>query len=130
LPIGHLVVDVASVGLLSGPAVTALVDAGNLPASILVDSGWFPVHECISLVIWFLIGLGIDSRRFPLRTEMFAFLGLRAVLVAAVRVAYPLWHAAVSLQTLVWIALAVWGAGWCLTRAAKQIRALVGWDVR
>ena len=125
LPIGHLVVDAAILGLLAGPAVIALLDAGNLPASVLSRSGGLWIRESISLGIWFLIGLGIDVRRFPLRTEMNAFLVLRAILVAAVRISYRLWRPAASLETLVWLALAIWGAGWCLTRASKRLRTFV-----
>jgi hypothetical protein len=125
LPIGHLLVDAAILALLAGPAVAALLDAGNRPASALSGSAGFPIHETIALGIWFLIGMGIDGRRFPLRTEMRLFLVIRAVLVAAVRISYPLWRPAASLETLVWFALAIWGAGWCLTRAAKRLRAFV-----
>jgi hypothetical protein len=105
--------------------VIALLDAGNLPASVLSRSGGLWIRESISLGIWFLIGLGIDVRRFPLRTEMNAFLVLRAILVAAVRISYRLWRPAASLETLVWLALAIWGAGWCLTRASKRLRTFV-----
>jgi hypothetical protein len=131
LPIGHLIVDAAIPGLLTGPPVVALLDVGNLPAAVLAhalrsiqDPVWLCIHESLALAVWFLLGLGIDVRRFPLRAEMIAFLALRAVVVVAVRVSYPLWRPAAAVEGLVWLALAIWGAGWCLIRAAKKLRAI------
>jgi hypothetical protein len=123
LPAGHLIVDAAILGLLIGPAAAALVDAGNMPAAVVShaicqarDPFWLLTHETISLTIWFLTGLGVDLGRFRLRTEMLVFLALRAVLVAGTRASNSFWRPAASLEGLVWLALAIWGAGWCVNR--------------
>jgi hypothetical protein len=99
------------------------VDAGNMPAAVVShaicqarDPFWLLTHETISLTIWFLIGLGVDLGRFRLRTEMLVFLALRAVLVAGTRASNSFWRPAASLEGLVWLALAIWGAGWCVNR--------------
>jgi hypothetical protein len=116
LPAGHLLIDVAIVAVLKGAAVAALIDAGNLPAAVLARSSPLLLHEAVAVTIWFLIGLGIDAGRFRLRTEMLAFLAVRLLFVVGTRAASGFWRPATSLELLVWLALAIWGAGWCVRR--------------
>jgi hypothetical protein len=114
LPIGHVAIDAAILTLLTGPAASALIDAGNLPAAVLAHS--LPMHEAAAVAIWFLMGLGIDTGRFRLHTEMILFLAGRLLLVMWTRAALSVWRPAVSLQLLFWLALAIWAAGWCILR--------------
>lgn len=117
------------------PGRFLLLIGGNLPAAVLStairprahfqtrsqfwDPVWFLIHETASCAIWFLIGLGIDAGRFRLRREMMIFLAFRAAcaaLLPAVNIARP----AASLEGLFWLALAIWGAGWCVFRLVQR----------
>ena len=139
LPIGHFLVDTVILLLLIAHArpLIQLISSGNLPAAVvslqirpraciptrshLWDPEWFLIHEAVALAIWYIVGLGIDSGRFRLRREMLAYLAARAACTALlpfIDIARP----AASLELLVWCALAIWAAGWCILRVVQPLR--------
>ena len=114
-----------------------LLAAGNLPAAFisggvrprahvqtrlhLWDPIWFGIHETMSSAIWFLIGAGIDARRFLLRREMVAFCGARALCIALLP-ALNVARLAASLEMVAWLAFAIWCVGWLVLRLISSFR--------
>ncbi|HJZ96494.1 MAG TPA: hypothetical protein VKE70_08300 [Candidatus Solibacter sp.] len=119
------------------PPSFLFVVSGNLPAGLVslsarprahfqtpdhpVDWLWFGTHEVTAALVWFLIGLGVDAGRFPLRREMQVFLWGRVGTVA-LGLALDVWRFATMLAMLFWLALAIWGIGWCVLRGVNVLR--------
>src|SRR5689334_12088168 len=114
LPIGHLIVDTF----------------GNLPAAVTWRAfrpehpiSWVAMYESGAVLIWFLIGHGIDARRFRLRREMLVYLGARAVVAALIGLYGGIGRTGAQLEMLFWFALAIWSAGWLVMRVVNRARA-------
>jgi hypothetical protein len=108
----------------------AFLTLGNLPAAVALHPAWMAnplagigVYEGGALLIWFLIGLGIDCHRFRLRNEMLAYLGARAMFAAWIAVYAQAGKLAGQIEILFWLALAIWAAWWCVVQVFNRIRA-------
>jgi hypothetical protein len=113
--------------------LTGTVPAGIISSSIRPEAGWqtrhrlwdpvwFSIHEAAALLLWFLIGAWLDSRRSRLARLMGAYLAGRIVL-ALLAIAIP-GNCWVPLQLLFWLGLAVYGALWASRRLLQAARAL------
>jgi hypothetical protein len=120
----------------SPPPEFLLLAAGNVPAMLVSvelrpeaaivtfekpwDPVWFLIHETMCFLIWFAIGVSLDSGLLRLVKTMVAYLGMRfglAVFLEARGVAYAGGH----LEVLLWSGFGVYALIVCLRWVLSKI---------
>src|SRR5579884_2781952 len=88
-------------------------EAHIITPSKLWDPVWFTLHETVSFLLWFGIGIAIDSGLTRIRKAMLAYLGIRfafAVVLTLSPVAGVGWR----VEVLFWLAFVVYAIIICL----------------
>lgn len=118
--------------------------AGNMPAAIvsasarphanlqtrkkLWDPTWFLIHESMSFVVWWLIGMQLDLGRFHLKKTTAGFLATRLVFVPLLVWSWVARLAEV-IEIIFWLILAIYAIVWImhwLFRVTLSARVLRG----
>jgi hypothetical protein len=103
--------------LISGNVPAALVSASARPHAHLQtraklwDPIWFAIHESISFLVWWLIGMLLDLGRFHLKKTILGFLAARLVVVRLLVWSWVTRLAGV-LEIIFWLVLAIYAIVW------------------
>lgn len=121
------------------PAEFLVFSSGTLPALLvsgamrpeaqvltpkkLWDPIWFVIHEAVSFLLWFGIGLAVESGFFRAKKSILAYLGLRSCF-ASLLIVHGIANFAWRLQVLAWLAFGIYVAVVCLHWTLSKISSL------
>jgi hypothetical protein len=120
------------------PAEFLVLSSGTLPALLLSgairpeaqlltpkklwDPIWFVIHEAVSFLFWFGIGLAVESGFFRAKKSILVYLGLRSCF-AAFLIVHGVANFAWRLQVLAWLAFGIYvtviGLRWTLSKISS-----------